>query len=341
MDHARSGRRLAALLRLADVVAATARSGAFEPQDISARYAARLVGRAGRLRGLTTGRMAKAIDGGDLAKRTKGAPLSEAELEQRRDAAKSNRTGAAIAGGAVWGLGGILAATSAHTTLRDAAVDSATTAGKAGFAANSASSRAAKAETKFRAAMTDRVDGAPMSSSRAVAVRKPADTVMRPRLKQLQDEIYAARSDRDAHLTLRNKAALTGLKQVRAARLIGIGLPVLATAAGALYGSHIAKAAPPRGLRKGLGLALNVASAAIPLVTETATGQRAMKWTAKKLGSAYRWAAGSRRGAVKVRRAARSIGNSVNANRASIAGAVGMGAGYTAARDTSRSRQDT
>lgn len=187
MDRQRSGRRLAAVLRLADVVAAASAAGSFQPQSLPAPLVARMVGRVGRLHGLGATRMAKVVPQGGLAKFDPNQPR--------------------------------------------------------------------ESDGRFAS--------------------KPATF---------------ARSRR---------------------------LPALG---------------------KGWGAALTVGSMALPLLTETQTGQRAMRWTGKKIGSAWRAMGGTKRTAAKVRRGARALGAGLDSQRATLSSAAAAGGTFLLARDYYRDR---
>jgi hypothetical protein len=109
------------------------------------------------------------------------------------------------------------------------------------------------------------------------------------------------------------------------------------------------KSARPRDLRKAWGTALTAASLALPLLTETQTGQRAMRWAGKKISrgmTALASVKGASASAARQRRKDyRSIrsglsrtGAAIDSQRATLASGAAAGGTYLLTRDHYRDR---
>lgn len=374
MDRQRSGRRLAAVLRLADVVAAASAAGSFQPQSLPAHLVARMVGRVGRLHRSGMARMAKVVPEEGLAKRTPGAPLTAAELEQRRNAARKQRdrtyvgAGAAAAAGA---LGGAIVGVPFGRNLSRIATEA---ADNRLFDARIADLRASNArfDVEREGRKLREMEHPPRRrgekkpiTRRSLVPYDPAATIVPKRIAMQQDKV---RASVDEVSKLDAKAARDRMiagRYARFARPALIAGPILGAAAMASVGYRnrkaddirtaqefedrwqrridearaAEKAAPSGRLAKGWGAALSIGSMALPMLTETQTGQRAMRWTGKKIGSAWRAMGGTKRAAAKVRRGARAAGAGINSQRATLASGAAAGGTYLMTRDYYRDRE--
>jgi hypothetical protein len=294
MDRARTGRRLAAVLRLADVVAAASAAGSFQPQSLPAHLVGRMVGRIGRLQGSGMARMAKVVPQGGLAKN-----------EVRQRAARALLTGA-WEGAKGWrNLGGQIGAEYGG----EIAGWSARRHGKRGMA---------EAEARIAGIKRGRAIGKDVATIAMAGTGGYGAGVLRDKFNEGGGWPKVKQSLRQGWSDTR--AVFSG---------------DAFTAAGQ---RRIRERERREGLRKSWGVALSAASLALPLVTETQTGQRAMRWTGRKIGSAWRAMGGTKRTAAKVRHGARAAGTAIGSQRATLSSGAAAGGTYLMTRDHYRNR---